>query len=508
MPAAPLPSPAKRLWITILAMAATLMQVLDTTIANVALPHMQATLGATQDSIAWVLTSYIVAAAIATPMTGWLESRFGRRALFTVAIVGFTASSMACGLAPSLAAMVAARVLQGVFGAWIGPLAQATMLDIYPREGQAKAMTIWGLGIMIGPVLGPVTGGWLTDWLDWRWVFFINVPFGVMVTFGLLALLDRTEPARRRFDLAGFTLLALALAAFQLLLDRGTQLDWFDSTEIVVEAIVAVSALWAFVIHTLSSDAPILPRALFRDRNLMFANLFMLVTSGVILAGAVLVTPMLQRMLGYGTIEAGLLVAPRGLAMAAAMIVAGRLSSRFDPRLFIGAGFLLTAWSLHMMTGFSLQMDARPVILSGIVQGLGVGMIVLPLNVIAFSTLKPHLRTDATSLYGLARSIGGSIAISVMTALVARNVQVAHGDMAGNVTATTMPFLNGGLIERFGLRAEAVAMMVDGEINRQALMIAYIDDYWLMGWVALAIAPLVLFMRPPRAGEKAVMLAE
>ncbi|MET0268972.1 MAG: DHA2 family efflux MFS transporter permease subunit [Sphingomonas sp.] len=508
MQPAPLPSPSKRLWITILVMAATLMQVLDTTIANVALPHMQATLGATQESISWVLTSYIVAAAIATPVTGWLEGRLGRRALFTISIVGFTASSMACGLAPSLGLMVGARILQGVFGAWIGPIAQATLLDIYPREKQAKAMTIWGLGIMIGPILGPVTGGWLTDWFNWRWVFFVNVPIGVVVTFGLLAMLGPTPRSERRFDLLGFTLLSLALASFQLMLDRGTHLDWFDSPEVVAEALVAASALWAFVIHTLTAKAPILPRALFRDRNLMFANLFMLVTAGVILAGAALVTPMLQRLLGYGTIEAGLLVAPRGISMGVAMILAGRLSTRFDPRLFIGAGFLLTAWSLHMMTGFSLGMDSRLVVLSGFVQGFGVGLIVLPMNVIAFTTLQPYLRTDAASLYGLSRSIGGSIAISVMTALIARNLQVSHADMASGITGASLPFLNAGIVEQFGLRAETVAQMIDGEINRQAMMIAYIDDYWLMGWMALLIAPLVLFMRPPRPGDTPAMLAE
>ncbi|TVV75382.1 DHA2 family efflux MFS transporter permease subunit [Sphingomonas solaris] len=507
-PPASLPSPAKRLWITVTVMAATLMQVLDTTIANVALPHMQATLGATQESIAWVLTSYIVASAIATPVTGWLEGRFGRRALFTTAIIGFTVSSAACGLAPSLEAMVAARLFQGIFGAFIGPIAQATLLDVYPVEKHAKAQMIFGLGIMIGPIMGPVLGGWLTERWDWRWVFFINVPIGIVVTFAVLGLVRPTVRRMQRFDIFGFSMLALALAAFQLMLDRGSQLDWFTSPEIILEAIVAISALWVFGIHALTAEAPIVPLALFRDRNFVFANVFMITIAAVVMGGAALVTPMLQRIMGYGTMDAGMLIAPRGLAMGVSMIVTARLIALVDVRLLVGGGFLLTGLSLWMMTGFSLDMDSHLIVTSGVVQGFGVGMIFLPMNLIAFSTLAPRLRTDAASLYGLSRSIGGSISISILTALIARNVQVSHSDMSAHVTAMTLPFLNTGMIEQFGMRGETLAAMIDGEINRQALMIAYIDDYWLMSWGALLIAPLVLLMKPAKKGDAPIMMSE
>ena len=508
MDAAPLPSATKRLWITVTVMAATLMQVLDLTIANVALPHMQATLGATQESIAWVLTSYIVAAAIATPVTGWLEGRLGRRTLFMSSVIGFTLSSAGCGLAPSLELMVVARLCQGIFGAFIGPLTQATLLDTYPREKHAKALTIWGLGVMIGPIMGPVLGGWLTEQWNWRWVFFINVPIGLAVVMGMLAVLPDKMKTASRFDLFGFTMLAVALASFQLMLDRGTQLDWFDSTEITVEAGVAIAAIWVFAIHSATARNPLIPLPLFRDRNFMLANLFLIVTSGVMMAGAALVTPMLQRSMGYGTIDAGMLVAPRGVSMAISMLVAGRVAGRIDPRILIALGFGLVAASQYMMSGFDLAMGSSPVIVSGLVQGFGIGLIILPLNLVAFATLAPRLRTDAASLYSLSRNIGGSIAISVTTSLIARNLQVSHSDLSAHVTTVTLPFLDAGLIERIGVRAEAVTRMLDLEINRQALMIAYLDDYWIMAWAAALVVPLALLLRGAKSGDKPPPLAE
>jgi len=507
-PDSALPSPAIRLAITVVVMSASLMQVLDSTIANVALPHMQATLGATQDSIAWVLTSYIVAAAIATPVTGWLEGRFGRRELFLAAIVGFTLSSMACGLAPSLAAMVAARLAQGVFGAFISPLSQAVMLDIYPPGKRPLAMTIWGMGVMIGPILGPVLGGWLTDNLNWRWVFFINVPIGLIVSVGGWALLRSAPRSARPFDAAGFAMLALALASFQLVLDRGTQLDWLDSTEILIEIGIAAAAFWMFIVHCVTARHPLIPPALFRDRNLMIANLFLLVSSGIMIAGAALIAPMLQRMMGYGVVDAGALVMPRGISMMLSMILAGRLVGLVDSRILIATGLALSAVSQFMMTGFDLQMGSGPIIMSGLVQGLGMGLVILPLNLLAFATLAQQNVTEGAALYSLFRNLGGSIAISITTALVARNTQVSHSDLSAHVTTVTMPFMTAGLVEQLGLRAEDLMRLVDAEVNRQALMIAYLDDFWLMAWAAAVITPLALLMRPARQGEKPVLMSE
>jgi DHA2 family multidrug resistance protein len=481
--------------ITITVMAGTLMQVLDSTLANVALPHMQATLSGTQESIAWVLTSYIIAVAIATPVTGWLESRFGRRELFVVSVIGFTVASAACGLAPTLPAMVAARIVQGIFGAFIGPLTQAIMLDTYPKEKHAQALTIWGMGVMIAPILGPVLGGWLTDQWSWRWVFFINVPFGIVTALASWVLLSSSAPKKTRLDVTGFIFIAMMLVGFQLMLDRGTHVDWFDSTEIKIEAAICVAGLWMYIVHSMTSAHPLIPLALFRDRNFLIANLFMLVVSGISIAGSALLAPMLQTLLGYDAYQAGLLVSPRGFAMMASMLAAGILSKYIDGRIMLGFGLVMIAISLRMMSGFELGMDSGPVIWTGIIQGLGTGFVVLPLNLLAFATLAPYLRTDGASLYSLSRNIGSSIAISALSALLARNLQVSHSDLSSHITTSALPFVTPATIEKLGVQASDILRILDAEINRQALMVAYIDDYWLMGWAVAIVLPFVVLMR-------------
>lgn len=493
--AEPLPSPFRRNIITVVVMAATLLQVLDTTIANVALPHMQAALGATPESIVWVLTSYIIMSAIATPVTGWLETRFGRRNLFAISIAGFTASSALCGMAVSLEMMVAARALQGIFGAFIGPLGQATMLDSNPREKHPQVMMIWGMGIMIGPILGPVLGGWLTDEYGWRWVFYVNVPIGVVATVSIWLLLTDARLARRPFDLIGFSLLALALASFQLMLDRGSQKDWFESTEILIEAGLTLAALWMFVVHILTSRSSLLPLALLRDRNYVVAVLFTVVVMGVGMAGPALVAPMLQLLFGYDTMGAGMLMMPRGIGALLAMPFATFLGRRIDPRYLIGAGLVLIGASLWMMTGFDLLMGKERLVYASVIQGLGMGCTFLPLNLLAFSTLAPHLRTEGAAFYNLARNVGASVTISVMGALLARNVQINHAEIGSHVTPTSPAFVEGGLIGQLGVSAGAITRMIDAEVNRQATMIAYLNDFWLMMWASIVVIPLVLLLR-------------
>ena len=499
--APPLPSPRRRWLIVTTVMAATLMQVLDATIANVALPHMQAALGATPESIAWVLTSYIIMAAIATPVTGWLEARAGRRRLFAFAIAGFTVSSALCGLSTSLTMMVVARALQGLFGAFIGPLGQAAMLDSSPREKHAQAMTIWGMGVMVGPILGPVLGGWLTDGYGWRWVFYINLPIGVAALVGVWLLLIDVAPPKRRFDLTGFALIAIALAAMQLALDRGSQLDWFESPEIVVESGVAIAALWMFVVHSFTTPSPLLPLELFRDRNFVIATTYIMLLTGVMMSGAALVAPMLQRLLGYDAVGAGMLMVPRGVGAMVSMAVAGRLSGKVDARLLIGFGLALVALSLWMQTGYDLAMGQWPLIWAGLVQGFAIGFAFLPLNLLAFATLAPRLRTEGAALYSLARNVGGSITISLTGALLVRNVQVSHSDLSATVSAARFGILNSELVRGLGASGAAIPAMIDGEINRQALMIAYLDDFWVMGWAAVLAVPLVVLLRKPARGK-------
>lgn len=500
-----LPSPLRRWLITITVMAATFMQVLDMTIANVALPHMQAALGANPETVNWVLTSYIVMAAIATPATGWLESHVGRRNLLFIAIVGFTASSAACGLAASLPMMVAARATQGLFGAFLGPLAQATMLDGAPPAKRAQAMLIFTMGITIGPIIGPVLGGWLTENYDWRWVFFINIPFGIAAAVGTILLLEKIDIAPRRLDMFGFSLLAVGLASTQLLFDRGTQQDWFESTEIVIEAGLAMAALWMFMIHIAKSKQSILPVGLLKNGTYLIGLLYAMLLTGTMIAGSALLAPMLQVLLGYDTLQAGMVMMPRGVGALIAMPAATFLIKRVDPRLLIGTGLSLLCLSFWMMSTFTMQMGGDLIILSAFIQGLGTGFTFMPVSIMAFANISPQLSTEAAVFFNLARNIGSSITVSVMGALFARNLQINHAELGERITS--LPALQNNNIAHLNIIGN-VTRMIDAEVNRQAMMIAYINDYWLMMWAATLAIPLILFMRKPktiRANDTVIM---
>ncbi|MFC7537113.1 DHA2 family efflux MFS transporter permease subunit [Sphingomonas sp. GCM10030256] len=492
--------PGKRLLVTVAVMIAVLMQVLDTTIANVALPHMQASLGATQESINWVLTSYIVASAIAIPISGWLSDRIGRKRLMLLSVVGFTIASLLCAIATSLPEMVLFRLLQGVSGAFLVPLAQATLFDINPPEKHGQAMATFGGGIMIGPILGPVLGGWLTDSFDWRWVFIINLPVGVLATVMLLRFMPKGEVTRERFDLFGFALLAVALGALQMFLDRGEQLDWFESWEIIVEAGLAIGFLWMFVVHTLTSDRPIFDKRMFADRNFVTGLLFMVVTGVLLLAGLALLPPLLQRLYGYSVLQSGILTAPRGIGTLIGMLAAGKLIGRIDLRVLVTLGLALMGVSLWMMTGFALDQPAGPVIWSGLVQGLGLGLVFVTMQSLAFATLVPQFRTDAASLLNLARNIGGSAGIALVGAQLVRNTQIAHADMASGITENTIPMADPNLLARIGQQGDIALAIINAEINRQALFIAYLDDFKLMMILTFAALPLVVLMRKARPG--------
>ena len=489
--------------VTIAVMLAVLIQVLDTTIANVALPHMQASLGATQDSINWVLTSYIVASAIAIPIAGWLADRIGRKRLLVMAVIAFTIASFLCAIAQSLSQMVAFRAIQGVSGAFLVPLAQATLFDIFPREKHAQAMALFGGGIMIGPILGPLLGGWLTDSFDWRWVFLVNLPIGAIATVMLLRFMPRTELTRRRFDLFGFALIGIGLGALQLMLDRGQHLDWFESTEILVELGLTVAAFWMFIIHTITAKDPLFERHMFVDRNFATGLFFMAVTGVLLLAGLALLPPLLQRLYGYSVLQSGELTMPRGIGTLISMVTVGRLAQKIDLRVLVALGMALMGGSLYMMTGFALVQGTRPVIVSGIIQGLGLGMLFVTIQSLAFATLEPRLRTAAASLLNLSRNIGGSVGISIVTAQLTRNLQVAHSDIGAHFTEQNAPSALGALTDQLCLPAQAALALLDAEINRQAAFIAYLDDFKLMMWITFAAIPLVLLLKPPKRGASA-----
>ncbi|WP_280953028.1 DHA2 family efflux MFS transporter permease subunit [Mangrovicella endophytica] len=484
--------------ITVSTMLATIMQVLDTTIANVALPSMQGSLGASQDQISWVLTSYIVAAAIMTPVTGWLSDRFGRRELFIASAVGFVVASMLCGIASSLNEMIVFRLFQGICGASLVPLSQAVLLDINPKEKHGQAMAIWGAGIMIGPIIGPTLGGWLTDVFNWRYVFFVNLPIGILAILGMVATLPRTERRLRGFDFLGFAMLSIAIGAFQMLLDRGEQEDWFASPEIWIELGLTVSGLWMFVIHITGRNNPFMDPKIFKDRNLVTALVLIFIIGVILLAGLALLPPLLQNILGYPVVTTGFVLAPRGVGTMISMLVVGRLVSLIDARLLILAGLGLTAYSLYIMTGFSPIMSDGPIIVSGVVQGLGLGLVMVPLSTLAFATLRPEQRTDAASLFSLLRNLGSSVGISIVVTALAQNTQVNRTELVSKLTPFNMDIA--GMAHGLGVGPETAIALLSSQVSTQAAMISYLDDFMLMMWITLAVIPLLLFLRKPQMG--------
>jgi DHA2 family multidrug resistance protein len=483
--------------ITVSIMLATIMQVLDTTIANVALPNMVGDLGASQDTINWVLTSYIVAAAIMTPVTGWLADRFGRRELFLTSVVGFTISSMLCGIAWSLETMVLFRVAQGLFGAAIVPLSQTFLLDINPKERHGQAMAMWGAGIMVGPIIGPTLGGWLTETLNWRYVFFVNLPVGIIAFLGCAAYLPNVAKRLRGFDFFGFAMLSLGVGALQLMLDRGAEVDWFSAVEIWIELGLSITGFWVFIVHLATRHDAFIDPAIFKDRNFVTGLVFIFVIGVILLASLALLPPMLSRLFNHSTITTGLVMAPRGVGTMISMILVGRLVRMVDARILVVTGLSLTAWSLYDMTGFSPQMDDWLIIQSGVIQGLGLGLVFVPLSTIAFATLEPRFRTDAASLFSLVRNLGSSIGISVVTVVLTRNTQINHSELSTAIN----PF--NPALQSISPGAAAgnptLLSQIDQLVNQQALMISYVDDFKLMMIVTLCAIPLALLLRKPKA---------
>ena len=492
-----LPEGLQRLLITICVMMATIMQALDTTIANVALPYMQGSLSATLDQVSWVLTSYIVAAAIMTAPVGWAAMRHGVNKLLIICAAGFTVTSMLCGIAHTVEEIVAFRLFQGMFGAALVPLSQAVMLTIYPPERRGWAMSLWGMGVMIGPIMGPTLGGILTENYSWRWVFYINVPFGIATVAGLIALM-RDLPSERRgaFDWFGFAALSIAIGALQLMLDRGEQLGWFEATEIKVELAVALVGFYFFVAHMLTWPTPFIPREIFRDRNFVIGLCFMFLCGVLLLASAALMAPYLTSVMGYPIIDAGWLLATRGIGMAGAMLVAGRILGYVGPRPMLLAGLALSAFSLYDSTFFSPETSMQTIIWNNAVQGVGLAFLFVPLNTVALSTLPTAFRTEGTSTWTLIRNLGSSIGVSVVIATLTNKTILMRARLVESVTDFN-PGLSDPLAAPLDPSTETGRALLENMVNQQAAIMAYANDFKLIMWLCLLTIPLVYFIRTP-----------
>ncbi len=493
--------------ITAAAMLSVLMQALDSTIANVALPYMQGSLSASWDEITWVLTSYVIAAAIMTAPVGWLAVRFGRKRLFIACLVGFTVTSMLCGAAQTLGQIVAFRLMQGMCGAALVPLSQATMLDIYPFEKRAQAMAIFGMGVMLGPILGPTLGGYLTDWYNWRWVFYVNLPFGVLAITGLVLFLPKTLPKPElRFDWTGFGVLAMGIGSLQLMLDRGQNQDWFSAHEIIIEAVLAALGFYLFIVHMLTAKKPFLAPAVFRDRNFVCCACLMFSVQILLMSSSALLAPYLQTLGGYPVSTAGLAMAPRGIGTAFGMFLASRMATGFDQRKVMAAGLLGLGWSLHAMSGWTPDISRDSLLMVLVVQGFAMGLVFNPMTVVAFTTLSPSLRGDATSMQSLARNVGAAIGISVTTFMLARSTQALHQDIGAYVTPFNRALQVGGAVSAYWpltpnpkalVTVQQSEAMLDHMVNRQASIMAYANDYRMMSFVVVPPLLLLLFMRRP-----------
>jgi MFS transporter, DHA2 family, multidrug resistance protein len=498
--------PLNRPMITLSIMLATIMQTLDGTIANVALPHMQGTLSASQDQIAWVLTAYIVAAAIATPLTGWFVDRFGQKNVFLASIGGFTVASVLCGMSNSLAEIVAARLLQGVFGAALVPLSQVVLMDINPKEKQGSAMAIWGMGVMVGPILGPTLGGWLTDSYSWRWVFLINVPIGLLASYGMWKYIRPVPgPRRQRFDLFGFATLSLAIGALQLLLDRGQQNDWFSSTETWIEVVCMIVTATYFIAHTAMTpvEKSFLDYRLLKNQNYVTGLLFIFIVGLVLYATRALTPTMLETLLDYPVATAGLVTAPAGIGTMFAMLIAGRIIGKVDLRLTLFVGFLLTAFSLWEMAHYSLELSESDIVWPGVIQGIGTGFVFVPLSAATFATLSPAMRAQGTALFSLVRNVGSSIGISLVQTMLVRNTVIARASLTERVTSSSAAWHNPAIAKAYDVGTSGGAAFLDRAVAQQAAMIGYIDDFWLMLFLTLAVIPLLLLIRPPQRQDAA-----
>ena len=494
-------------------MFATFMEVLDTTVVNVSLPHIAGSLSATINEATWALTSYLVANAIILPMTGWLASVFGRKNLLMLSVVGFTSASFLCGLAPTLPALIVFRIIQGATGGALQPLSQAVLLEAFPPQDRGKAMGFWGLGIVVAPILGPVLGGWLTDAYSWRWVFYINIPIGIMsIIMTRRYIFDPPyirSGQRRSVDYWGIGMLVLGIGALQFVLDKGQQEDWFQSPLIVTLSVIAVVTLAALVVHELTTADPIVDLRVFKERSYA-VGVFLMTVVGFVLYGSMVLLPiMLQTLLGYPPLQAGIALAPRGIGSFAMMPMTGLMTGRFDARKLLTVGLVIGSVTLLWMSRLTLQAGYWDIFWPQLIQGMGLSLLFVPLTTVAMDAIPRERMAYATSLFNLMRNLGGSIGIAVTGTLLARHQQAYTAVYGANLTASepTTQQVVGQLRQwLWSLDGDPVAAtsrayaVVHGLVARQAAMVSFVGLFQSLGVLFLLILPLVLLMKRPRGG--------
>jgi len=503
-------------------MLATFMEVLDTSVANVALPHIAGNLGATTDEATWVLTAYLVANAIVLPLSGWFSALFGRKRFYMTCVLLFTVSSALCGLAPSLGMLTLFRVMQGLGGGALQPVSQAILRETFPREKQGMAMAVYGMGVVLAPVIGPTLGGWITDNYTWRWIFLINIPVGICsLLFTSLLIFDPPYLKRKsikdglKIDYIGLGLLATGLGALEITLDEGQRNDWWSSHGIVTSAIIAVVALVSVVFWELRQKDPVVDFHLLKDRNFAISTSTMFIL-GFVLYGSTMALPLfLQTLLGYTAMQSGMALSPGGLAILVMMPVVGFLLGKFEPRWLVIFGLLISSIGLFQMVNFDLTIDFRHAVMARIVQSLGLAFLFVPINTMAFYFISKQNTSYATGLINLARNIGGSTGIALSTTMIARREQLHQMRLTEHLTALSVPlqsmmesakqmFLSKGADP---VQAAAQAQqLVYQMVQRQAMLLAFLEDFKLLALFFLAVIPLMFFMRRirPKKGEMAV----
>ncbi len=488
-----------RVVIVVAVVLSAILEVLDSTIVNVALPHIQSAFGATTDQTTWILTSYIVSAVVVMPLTGFMARRFGRRRLILSSISGFTVFSILCGLSWNLSSMVAFRLGQGIFGAFLIPLSQSILFDAFPREKRGQAMAMFGLGVVVAPVLGPTLGAILTDAFSWRMVFFVNVPIAALALLLLADELPRDEPKSTPIDWTGLAFMAIGISALQFLLDQGQSKDWFSSHIIQVAAIAASLGALAFLVHSITKRDAIIDLGLFADRNFAASNLI-IAGFAVSLFGGIAILPLfVQGLLGYPIIESGYLFVPRGLAAGFSMVITGAvLVNRFDPRLLAAAGLVLTAQSNFMMGALNLQADFWQLAWPGVVSGIGMGLVFVPLSTLAFDHISSEKQDEASGLFSVTRQLGSSIGIAVVGAMLVRGFTTESARLTEFITPFS-PQVD-SYLARLGLTSDSAmgAAVLSAEITRQAALSSYLSAFNALGYVAAGLLPLILIMQKPK----------